>query len=181
MKLNKIDELWRCANSLFKWRFRFVVDFSPRLFSWFRRFLPKDQPLSQGSLLPALGCRKVYFRSLTWWLNSRLSNHAYDVGYKFDKHGWRKVGNMTFLPQVLQLKLRRKMSLLLLYTFLKCWILFLFIAEVLVGGARGVRNSLQVFAIRSVCCRVALMMFFINPPLPLGCEFLTLHEVKTVT
>ena len=29
--------------------------------------------------------------------------------------------------------------------------------------------------------RVALMMFFINLPLPLGCEFLTLHEVKTVT
>lgn len=87
---------------------------------------------------------------------------------------------MTFLPQVLQLKLRRKMSLLLLYTFLKCWILFLFIAEVLVGGARGVRNSFQVFAIRSVCL-VALMMFFINLPLPLGCEFLTLHEVKTGT
>ena len=88
---------------------------------------------------------------------------------------------MTFLQQVLQLNFRRKMSLLLLYTFLKCWILFLFIAEVLVGGARGVRNSFQVFAIRSVCCRVALMMFFINLPLPLGCEFLTLHEVKTVT
>ena len=159
MKLNKIDELWRCANSLFKWRFRFVVDFSPRLFSWFRRFLSPERSTSFPGFSPtALGCRKVYFRSLTWWLNSRLSNHAYDVGYKFDKHGWRKVGDMTFLPQVLQLKLRRKMSLLLLYTFLKCWILFLFIAEVLVGGARGVRNSFQVFAIRSVCW-VALMMF----------------------
>ena len=119
-------------------------------FEGVRTHFLKYQPRSQGSLLPALGCRKVYFRSLTWWLNSRLSNHAYDVGYKFDKHGWRKVGDMTFLQQVLQLKLRGKMSLLLLYTFLKCWILFLFIAEVLVGGARGVRNSFQVFAIRSV-------------------------------
>ena len=149
-------------------------------FEGVRTHFLKYQPRSQGSLLPALGWRKVYFRSLTWWLNSRLSNHAYDVGYKFDKHGWRKVGDMTFLQQVLQLKLRRKMSLLLLYTFLKCWILFLFIAEVLVGGARGVRNSFQVFAIRSVCW-VALMMFFISPPLPLGCEFLTLHQMKTVT
>ena len=25
MKLNKIDEVWSCANSLFKWHFRFVV------------------------------------------------------------------------------------------------------------------------------------------------------------
>ena len=25
MKLNKIDEVWSCANSPFKWRFRFVV------------------------------------------------------------------------------------------------------------------------------------------------------------
>ena len=125
-------------------------------FEGVRTHFLKYQPRSQGSLLPALGCRKVYFRSLTWWLNSRLSNHAYDVGYKFDKHGWRKVGNMTFLQQVLQLNFRRKMSLLLLYTFLKCWILFLFIAEVLVGGARGVRNSFQVFAIRSVWW-VALM------------------------
>ena len=149
-------------------------------FEGVRTHFLKYQPRSQGSLLPALGCRKVYFRSLTWWLNSRLSNQAYDVGYKFDKHGWRKVGDITFLQQVLQLKLRRKMSLLLLYTFLKCWILFLFIAEVLVGGARGVRNSFQVFAIRSVCW-VALMMFFVNPPLPLGCEFLTLHQMKTVT
>ena len=121
-------------------------------FEGVRTHFLKYQPRSQGSLLPALGWRKVYFRSLTWWLNSRLSSHAYDVGYKFDKHGWRKVGDMTFL----QLNFRKKMSLLLLYTFLKCWILFLFIAEALVGGARGVRNSFQVFAIRSVCW-VALM------------------------
>ena len=150
--------------------------FSPERSTSFPGFSPTRTTERAGER----GCRKIYFRSLTWWLNSRLSNHAYDVGYKFDKHGWRKVGDMTFLQQVLQLNFRRKMSLLLLYTFLKCWILFLFIAEVLVGGARGVRNSFQVFAIRSVWW-VALMMFFITPPLPLGCEFLTLHEMKTVT
>ena len=43
---------------------------------------------------------------------------------------------------------KRMSSLLVLFTFLKCWMLFVFVVEVLVGGVRGVRNSSLMFATR---------------------------------
>lgn len=43
---------------------------------------------------------------------------------------------------------KRMSSLLLLFTFLKCWMFFVFLVEVLVGGVRGARNSSLMFATR---------------------------------